>query len=306
MKPQPAEILQSFKWLDLEDGDSYRRWRDAKLRQSECFIGLDPVEVKSLGAPSESEKSELIRRCDAVNFGQYASASPVDSGSVAQALRRFADAFGLRIAEAHRSAGDQGIVALHPSDEAGKRGYIPYSTRALKWHTDGYYNAPEEQISAFVLHCVRAAGSGGENRILDPEILYIRLRDTHPDYLRALMHPRAMTIPENREPNGRLRPISVGPVYYPDPETGRMQMRYTARTRSIAWRDDPVTQAAQAWLRDYLEAGDPLACKVRLDAGQGVLNNNVLHDRTGFDKGDDAERSRLLYRVRFHNRIKRR
>ncbi len=303
MTPKPAEKIDEFEWTDLDADRPYRRWRETRLAAAEAARGLDPVEVGDLAAPTESEREELIRRCDSVNFAHYVARRPVEPEAVAPALRRFAEAFGLRIAEAHRSAGDQGIVALQPSDETGKRGYIPYSTRPLKWHTDGYYNAPGERISAFVLHCVRAAGSGGENRILDPEILYIRLRDAHPDYLRALMHPQAMTIPENREPDGRLRPASVGPVFYPDPGTGRMQMRYTARTRSIAWRDDPATRAAEAWLRDYLERGDPLTCTLRLGAGQGILNNNVLHDRTGFDRGPDADHSRLLYRVRFHNRI---
>ncbi|MFC3117382.1 hypothetical protein ACFOHS_00195 [Jhaorihella thermophila] len=62
-------------------------------------------------------------------------------------------------------------------------------------------------------------------------------------------------------------------------------MRYTARTRSIEWRDDPTTRAAEAWLRDHLVRGDPLTCTLRLDAGQGILNNNVLHDRTGSRQG---------------------
>lgn len=299
-----SEIIKEFKWLDLEDADSYRRWRAVKLDLAERFLKLEPVAVKSLAEPTDSEASEIAQRCEAINFAHYVTDAAGNSGIVAVSLRRFADRFGLRIAEKHRSAGEAGIVALQPSQEAGKRGYIPYSASALKWHTDGYYNAPEDRISAFVLHCVRAAGEGGENRILDPEILYIRLRDEHPEHLRALLHPQAMTIPENRETDGTTRPASVGPVFYPDPDSGRMQMRYTARTRSIAWRDDPATQAAQAGLRDYLDCGDPLGCKVRLDAGQGILNNNVLHDRTGFAAGADS--SRLLYRVRFHNRVARR
>lgn len=306
MIPDTAKIIQNFKWLELEDADAYRRWRATKLEAAETCLHLDPVEVKTLAAPTDSEKSEIARRCETANFAHYVTDRTADSGTVAAELRRFADCFGLRIAETHRSAGDDGIVALQPSDAAGKRGYIPYSTSPLKWHTDGYYNAPDDRISAFVLHCVRAAGQGGENRILDPEILYIRLRDEHPDLLRALLHPEAMSIPENREVDGTLRPVSIGPVFYPDPETGRMQMRYTARTRSIAWRDDPATRAAEQWLRYTLDAGDPLGCKVRLDAGQGILNNNVLHDRTGFEKGAGVDTSRLLYRVRFHNRIARR
>ena len=297
-------MIHDFNWLDLDDGDAYRRWRATKLETAERMKGLDPVALGSLSAPTDSELSEIARRCDAVNFAHYATSGRGDSAAVAGDLRRFATALGLRIAEAHRSAGDHGIVALEPSDAAGKRCYIPYSTKALNWHSDGYYNAPQDRICAFVLHCVRPApGSGGVNRLLDPEILYIRLRDDHRDFLRALLHPGAMSIPENREPDGRLRPESRGPVFFPDPESGRMQMRYTARTRSIEWRDDAATLEAEAWLRDYLSTGDPLALHVRLRPGMGVLNNNVLHNRTAFADGPETDTTRVIFRVRFHNRI---
>jgi len=186
------------------------------------------------------------------------------------------------------------------SDETSKRGYIPYTTRAMNWHTDGYYNAPQDYIAGFVLHCVQPAADGGVNELLDPEIAYIRLRDRNPALLHALMHPRTMSIPENREPDGTLRPESIGPVFFADPATGRMQMRYTARTRSIAWRDDPATQEAEQFLREEL-GRDPLITRLALTAGQGVLNNNILHNRTGFSDGVGA--GRLIYRVRFHNRV---
>ncbi len=279
---------------------AFAAWRTTKLKMAEKSLTHAPVEVENLSHPTESERESLIGRCRATNFARYAS-DP--SGGSEQALRDFAAAFRLRIAETHRSAGESGIVALRVTDEAGKRGYIPYSSRSMNWHTDGYYNHPDEQISGFVLHCVRPAGSGGANRILDPEIAYLRLRDENPGYVRALMHAQAMTIPENREADGSLRPESVGPVFYPDPGTGRLQMRYTARTRSIEWRDDPETRDAVAFLGDILTSGDPLAHDVRLSAGQGILNNNVLHNRTGFDDGPDHDSARVIFRVRFHNRV---
>ncbi|MDQ2089385.1 TauD/TfdA family dioxygenase [Marimonas arenosa] len=259
--------------------------------------------LSDLSNPSESERDEIVRRCRESNFALYSSPPAQDDSTIRRQLRSFADAFGLRIAEAHRSGGEEGIVALRVSNAPSQRGYIPYSTKGMNWHTDGYYNAPDNLISAFVLHCFQQAAAGGTNDILDPEILYIRLRDDHPAYLNALMHPQAMTIPENVEEDGSVRPVSVGPVFYPDAATGRMQMRYTARTRSIEWRDDPATREAEAWLREYLPAGDPLMVRVRLEPGQGVLNNNVLHNRTAFENGSDADHTRVIFRVRFHNRI---
>jgi hypothetical protein len=40
-----------------------------------------------------------------------------------------------------------------------------------------------------LLHCVRPAASGGVNRLLDPELAYIALRDAVPALVRALMQP---------------------------------------------------------------------------------------------------------------------
>ncbi|MCA0869233.1 TauD/TfdA family dioxygenase [Seohaeicola saemankumensis] len=298
--------IPQFEWLDLGNSRAYAEWRTAKMAAARAVRDLAPVAIDDLANPSEAARDALIERCELVNYAVYDSPPvPQDNPATAARLRRFAQAFALKIAESHRSAGDYGIVALSPSDQPGKRGYIPYSTRGMNWHTDGYYNPPDQRISAFVLHCVRAAPVGGVNQLLDPELLYIRLRDHHLDWLRALLHPQAMSIPENREADGTLRPVSVGPVFYPDPETGRMQMRYTARTRSIDWRNDPDTRAAEAFLRDYLARGDPLATDLHLAPGQGVLNNNVLHNRTPFEPGRNGD-SRLIYRVRFHNRVKRR
>jgi len=292
-----------FNWSDLETDSGYREWRDAKLSQAQAALNLGPVEIKTLADPSESERSELMLRCRNTNFAWYTSPDlHSDSEKRRISLKSFSSTFGLTIAEAHRSAKDQGIVALRVTQDRNQAGFIPYTNRAMNWHTDGYYNAPENRISAFVLHCVEQAASGGTNDLLDQEIIYIRLRDHDPAFLAALMHPQAMTIPENTEADGSVRPVSVGPVFYPDPGTGRMQMRYTARTRSIAWREDETTLLAERWLRDHLSQGDPLALHVRLEAGQGVLNNNALHNRTGFDNAQDGG-TRLIYRIRFSNRV---
>ena len=300
---EESEEFQDFKWIDLDSDNGYEAWRATKLTMAENCLGLAPVTVGDLGAPGESAHKEILRRCRNNNFALYTSPPLSDDSALRIKLRGFAKSFSLRIAEAHRSEGEQGIVALRVSDAPSQRGYIPYSTRGMNWHTDGYYNAPDNRISAFVLHCMVQAADGGTNDILDPEILYIRLRDKHPAYLRALMHPEAMTIPENREADGSIRPVSTGPVFYPDPGTGRLQMRYTARTRSIEWRNDAATLEAEAWLREYLAAGDPLALHHRLAPGEGILNNNVLHNRTPFANGGGAGDTRVIFRVRFHNRI---
>lgn len=294
---------QCFDWSDLQDASGYQAWRADKLAATERVLSEGPIKVGSLAEPTAEERNALMLRCRKVNFAWYsAPIIETDSEKTSIQLRSFTEKFGLNIAETHRSAGSDGIVALRVTDAPRQAGFIPYSNRRMNWHTDGYYNAPAERISAFVLHCAQQAASGGTNDLLDPELVYIRLRDHDPAFVAAMLHPQAMSIPENVEPDGQIRPVSVGPVFYPDPGTGRMQMRYTARTRSIAWRDDPTTLSAEAWLRDYLDRGDDLVFRVRLEPGQGLLNNNVLHNRTGFENSDTGG-TRLIYRVRFSNRV---
>ncbi len=290
----------AFFWESPKTDDFYRKWRDARLAAAEAARTAGFVEIADLANPSEAEKTELVRRCSAANLALYATD---DSVRQRDNLRPFAESFGLRIAEKHRSAGGDGIVSLRESDAPGQKGYIPYSKRKMNWHTDGYYNPPTERISAMVLHTERPADDGGSNQFLDHTIAFIRLMDETPAYVTALMHPQAMTIPANEE-EGSTRPASVGPVFFADAETGEMQMRYTARTRSIEWRDDSLTREAVAYLQHILETPDPMTISLRFGPGQGVLCNNVLHDRTGFDAKAAAHSPRTVYRVRFHNRVK--
>jgi len=296
-------LITRFAWADLSHQEAWESWRAAKIRMAESMRHSAPVALDSLTSPVPEALAEIERRCRLENFALYEAAGRAPSvESASAAILSFARRLGFTVAEDHRSAGPSSVVALRTSSEQGKMGYIPYTPRPMSWHTDGYYNPPERPVKGFILHCFQQAAAGGENQLLDPEIAYLRLREADPAYVRALMHPEAMTIPENREPDGTLRPASVGPVFFPDRATGRLQMRYTARTRSIAWRDDATTRAAAEWLRAWLAAGDPLMRRVRLAPGQGIVSNNVLHTRTAFEDGAD-DRARIILRIRFHERV---
>lgn len=78
-------------------------------------------------------------------------------------------------------------------------------------------------------------------------------------------------------------------------------MRYTARIRSIEWKNDVQTSAAVKALENLLASDDPFIYRLTLQSGWGLISNNVLHDRSGFD--EDAQHSRLLYRLRYFDRI---
>jgi alpha-ketoglutarate-dependent taurine dioxygenase len=78
-------------------------------------------------------------------------------------------------------------------------------------------------------------------------------------------------------------------------------MRYTARTRSIEWKDDVITQKAVKTLEEFLDSESPHIYRATLQPGQGLISNNVLHDRSGFEDEDNIKR--LLYRLRYYQRI---
>ncbi len=306
---RPAKVIsmlnQRINRWELTSDSAYQDWRVHKLDALSHAHELPFVTLKNLAKPSESERSELITRCKTQNIALYQCADKnQDSVKIRNDLRGFTAAMGLKTAEMHRSAGDRGIVSLVPTATENQRGYIPYSRKAMNWHTDGYYNQDNEKIRAMVLHCVRPADDGGQNQLLDPEVAYIRLRDENPAFIAALMHPAAMTIPANTETDGSVRPASIGPVFAVDPQNGALSMRYTARTRSISWRNDPDTTNAVAYLQNLLQSGDPLMQTVTFAPGQGVLCNNVLHNRTGFDPVAQQKSNRMVLRIRFHNRVK--
>lgn len=182
---------------------------------------------------------------------------------------------------------------------AARGDYIPYTNQPLSWHTDGYYNPPGRRIRGLVLHCVQDALRGGDNALLDHEIAYIRIRDESPAAMRALMAADALTIPERTDEHGVARPAQAGPVFDIDGDSGALQMRYTARTRSIEWRSDADTQAAAACIGRLLAQDGPGLFRVHLSPGMGLIANNVLHKRTGFD--DDPTKPRLILRARYHD-----
>jgi alpha-ketoglutarate-dependent taurine dioxygenase len=286
--------------MHLINSTVYETWRDKKLAAYPRSISEIRVDVANLARPTPSEHGAILDACRRCGMAVYASTAP--AATARGDLQRFAAQFGLGHVEAHRSADDDGIVAIEVTEEQGKKGFIPYTNKSLNWHTDGYYNPPADAIRGMILHCIRPAEAGGENALLDPEIVYIRVRDKSPRLLAALEHHEAMTIPESIEEDGRIRPTSVGPVFFLDQTTNRPVMRYTARARNVIWRDDPDTREAKAYLESLLAgAEEPLILSHRLAAGEGLISNNVLHTRTAFESGKAA--ARLLLRGRYRDRI---
>ena len=297
--------MTATRWQRLEDPfaldqpAAYRRWREEKLARHPRRAADLVVEVRDPRSPSAAELARIREICASANMAVYASAFPGLADK--DIARRLGQGLGLGAPLANLLADEDAITSLEALPEKAARGYIPYSNQRLLWHTDGYYNAPGETVRSFILHCVRPAARGGQTRLLDPEIAYILLRDADPDYIRALSASTALTIPANAEIGEALRPARVGPVFAW--EGGALHMRYTARVRSIQWAEDEATRAAVRFLAETLESASPWVFALRLEGGEGLVCNNVLHTRSAFEDDPAPAPGRLVYRARHTRRI---
>ena len=286
--------------FDLANESGYRAWRDAKLAAYPRSVDELIVPLADPRHLTPNETAALEARCTRANMAIYSAPHlPAADKSVAHQL---AYQLGLTRLEGNYLADEDGLSSITPAGDAGSvRGeFIPYTHKPINWHTDGYYNTLDRRILGMTLHCAQDAESGGENALLDHEIAYIQLRDINPDYIAALMQPDAMTIPARMDEDNVARAEQSGPVFSVDSAEGFLYMRYTARTRSIVWKDDGMTQAAVKALADIL-AHSEYILTAHLHPGMGLVCNNVLHTRSVFD--DSPEHRRLLYRGRYYDRL---
>lgn len=286
--------------FNLDNNDLYLGWRERKLENIPRELGDLVVEIDDPKRLSESEHEAMLRCIRKANMVIYAGKTGDDPDKeIPQSLAR---QFGLRRLNHNWLADEDGITSLTVNEKGAHPAYIPYTDRPIHWHTDGYYNPIHEQVHGLLLHCVHSAASGGENALMDHEVAYILLRDANPLHISALMQSDAMTIPPGTDIHGKRREATIGPVFSVTENRGELHMRYTARRHNIQWKDDQATRDAVTALESLLNSDSEFIFRGRLEAGMGLVSNNVLHDRAGFE--DRAGRPRrLLYRARYFDRI---
>ncbi|GMQ83734.1 MAG: hypothetical protein BMS9Abin06_0473 [Gammaproteobacteria bacterium] len=293
----PGEADSPF---DPDACAAYGAWRERKLGVAPKQPGEPVLELEDAACLSTAERSGILDRLACANLVIYRLKDPASQSR--QLIRQLGYQLGLERLDNNLCADEDGISALRVVSGRREGEYIPYTSKRLNWHTDGYYNRPDKQIRGVILHCVQPAEAGGENAFMDHEIAYIQLRDENPDYIRALMEPDAMTVPANIQNGREIRPEQGGPVFSIDTR-GHLHMRYSARARNIVWKNDPVTQAAAECLLGLFQVDSPYIFRHRLEAGQGVISNNALHCRTEFKHNSDSDYGRLLYRARYFDRV---
>ena len=148
------------------------------------------------------------------------------------------------------------------------------------------------------MHCAAPAASGGDTVLLDPDLVCAAMLALDPVLVEALAHPCAMTIPAHEADGTLIRPARTGPVFRFLGDPPRLHMRYTMRTRSIRWRSTPVTARAVAALEETIASLSAHQVRVRFEAGEGVICNNVLHRRSAFVDGEAEGSRRVMLRIR--------
>jgi alpha-ketoglutarate-dependent taurine dioxygenase len=283
--------------FSINNDKAYQAWRSRKLSDESA---PKSVTINDIGSVTDRERQQLLQCCQQRNFALFAVARPPQDPE--SALRAFGERMGVSGIDQNLCAEESGVTAITVKPTATDHVYIPYTNRPLGWHTDGYYNAGSHQIRAWLLYCAHPAAEGGANELLDHEIAYIRVRDQNPEWVRALMAADAFTIPSNSEGGEEIRPDQAGPVFSISPADGSLHMRYSARQRNVIWKDDPATRDAAQFLLDLMTADERIV-QHRLDAGEGVISNNVLHRRDGFRDAPDDAGKRLIYRARYFQRL---
>ena len=296
--PLKSEYLTS-PFLPVNN-DLYKRWRDLKLKNYPGSLEDLIVEINDPRTLSDSEYSAILNICRKANMAIYAGNTGTDPDpEIPLSLGR---KFGLSGLNDNWLADETGLTSLTVREEGIRKHYIPYTNKAIHWHTDGYYNSPDKQIHALNLHVVQKAARGGENALMDHEIAYILLREENPEYIGALMGPNVMTIPARMENGETARHEETGPVFSIT-QKGDLHMRYTIRVNNVAWAQDPLTQEALSRLKKILSEDSPYIYRGLLEPGMGLISNNILHDRAAFE--NDETHNRHLYRARYFDRLAR-
>ena len=286
----------------LENESAYQHWRKIKLGR---YGETNPESVISITVPaslSPKTMGEIAVQLETCNFAIFQIDAAENLFSTDDFLA-FGRQLGLHRIDTNPAAETNGVTLLSAVDPADQRSrYIPYTNRALNWHTDGYYNPAGSRIDAFSLYCVNQAGQGGDNFMLDHEMVYMQIRDTDANLLVALMDAGVMVIPANIRNKRVVRQAESGPVFIVDSLTGRLNMRYSARPQNIGWKTDKLSRRALDRVREILMDSEYVT-RVKLKSGQGIVCNNVLHGRRAFVDNPADESSRLFYRARYYDAI---
>ena len=284
--------------FDPDDEAAYRSWRARKLDRYPAAAGLPIVALADPRALTGAERDALLDAIGRTNMAVYAS--PLAGVADKDIPRRLGRQLGLDRLDRNWLADDDGVSQVRVAEGGTRSDFIPYTDRPIRWHTDGYYNPPARRSSAWCCIAWPMRQKVGATGLLDHEIAYLLLRAS-PDFVRALMRPDAMTIPERIDDDGTARPAKPGRSsasirrighavdalhrahaqhrLAPGPErSGRRRSAHPAAGRRFAL-DPSADDAAGDGDRLQQRAARALGLRRRRGCGRASSTGRATHDR---------------------------
>jgi len=266
----------------------FLKWAAQKENNIPKNINEISVEIKDINRATKNEISKIRSTLDKFNSCLYRSNRDLESNSC---LLDFAKAVGMKTFDCNNIEANE--ISTISSIKNEKIQYIPYTNKALNWHTDGYYD--KKPLFSWLLHCINPADDGGENYLLDHE-LAMREYVLSYDDIEVLMNKRAITIPESQ---GSNRSEISTYIFSFDNDYEKLHMRFSMRKENIKMSDNTLT--AMSKLINVIENNcSKYSITYKLSKNEGILSNNILHGRNSF-KDDKVQRK--LLRIRSYERL---
>jgi len=281
------------KRFDLDTNEDYEKWREEKLAAYPESVGDLVVEFADMTAITDAEKTRVLELVERANMCVYTAGSAELNMDSLLALGK-----QLGVSATDKSVRHSNSDELTDSGILNKA--IPFTTRHVRWHTDATYYGSDKTIQALFLLCKRPAVEGGDNKVLDNEVLYILLRDKDPDALKILMRNDCFKYKNPK--TGEISEQLGGKVFWTNAD-GHLCHRFSFRKLYMAWSDDSEVIAARDVLESVILDESEYVIEGRLESGMGLISNNVLHTREKLVDSDDASKKRLLFRTRFYDRV---
>ena len=272
--------------------EDYKRWKDNKLATFTKNLDELTVQITSPNAISKPEKSMVISLLENHNIVFFHIDRIKQTNK--STIKNFASQIGLSNYELDSQSDEDGLTEIKDIKTTEKLSeYVPYTTKELNWHTDGYYTDQKNSVLSWLLFCKTSAESGGINKYLDHEIAYILFNNIS-KRLEDLMLDDACCIPENSITN---RKEVFNPVFMF--KNKKLHMKFSMRKKNIIWNNNSLK--AIDVLKSIIKDSSQYHITKKLDAGMGVITNNVIHMRTAFT--NSKNKNRLLYRLRSKKRV---
>lgn len=266
----------------------FLRWAEEKEKNIPQNSDGILVNIHDINNVKTSEIAKIKETIYKYNSCIYSSKIALKSNTN---LLKFVELVGMRTYDCNNIDSNE-ISTITPLQNS-KINYIPYTDKLLNWHTDGYYD--KKSIFSWLLHCINPATQGGENYLLDHELV-LREYLLRNDDINNLMAEDALTIPASKDTS---RPEISTYIFSFKNKYRRLHMRFSMRKDNIG--TSAKASPAIIKLKEIIENDcAKYSLTYKLQKNEGIITNNILHGRKAFK--DDKVKRKLL-RIRSYERL---